>query len=118
MKLQGGKKKFSNLSAGQLRIKRNNLKHETNKCIYDFQHFKTIKSFGENIISGEITISVADEDHSNLLEYIVEFNNKSRPKEKEGRMKKKTFDSVNALYEGRELTFNASIKGILPLNPS
>ena len=109
---------FNEITRWEEKIKRNNLKHETNKCIYDFQHFKTIKSFGENIISGEITISVADEDHSNLLEYIVEFNNKSRPKEKEGRMKKKTFDSVNALYEGRELTFNASIKGILPLNPS
>ena len=33
-----------------------------------------LRSFGENIISGKITISKADEDQSSLLENIVEFN--------------------------------------------
>ena len=38
----------------------------------------------------------------------MEFNNESRPKTKEGKMeKRKTFESATALYEGRELTFNA-----------
>ena len=54
-------------------IKRNNLKYETNKCIYGFQQFKTIRSFTENIISGKITIRKANEDQSNLSENIVEF---------------------------------------------
>ena len=89
MSLQGGEKN-----------KRNNLKYETIKRINDFLQFKTIGPFGENIISGKITISEADEDQSNLLENIVEFNNKSRPKQKKVRWKKNTFDSANVLYEG------------------
>ena len=49
---------------------------------------------------------------------MVEFNNKSRPRSKECKMKKRnTFDSVNALYEGEELTFIAFKKGIFPLKP-
>ena len=40
-------------------------------------------------------------DQSNLLENMVQFNNKSIQKNKEGKDKKmNTFDSVNALYEG------------------
>ena len=39
---------------------------------------------------------------------MVKFNKKSKPKAKENKDKKwNTFDSVNAFYEGRELTFNA-----------
>ena len=38
-------------------------------------------------------------DQSNLLQNMVEFNKKSKP-----RKKKQTFQGVNALYEGQELT--------------
>ena len=52
-------------------------------------------------------------DQTNLLENIVKLNNKSRPNTKEGKAKKQnTFDSVNALYEGRELTLNIFRGGI------
>ena len=42
------------------------------------------RSFGGNIISSKITINEADEDRSNLLENIMEFNNKTRQETKEG----------------------------------
>ena len=55
-------------------------------------------------------------DQTNLLENIMEFNNKSKPKTKEGKDKKRnTFDSVNALYEGQELSVNAFRSGIFPI---
>ena len=39
---------------------------------------------------------------------MIEFNNKSRPKIKECKAEKRDFfDSVNALYKGRELTLTA-----------
>ena len=39
---------------------------------------------------------------------MVKFNKKSKPETKENKDKKRnTFYSVNAFYEGRELTFNA-----------
>ena len=56
-------------------------------------------------------------DKSNLLENMMKFDNKSNPKTKESKAKKKkkSFDSVNALYEGREITFNAFISEIFPV---
>ena len=44
---------------------------------------------------------------------MAKFNNKSRPKTKEGKDKtRNSFDSVIALYEGRELILNAFRSGI------
>ena len=98
------------------KIKRNDLKYETNKPIHDFQQFKTIRSFDKNIISAKVIVSEADEDRSILLKNIVEFNDKSRRRTKEGKMEKRnTFDSVNALYEGQEITLNAFKSGIFLL---
>ena len=52
-------------------------------------------------------------DRTNLLENMVKFNNKSKPKTKEEEDEKRNiFDSVNALYEVRE-TRNAFRSGIL-----
>ena len=40
---------------------------------------------------------------------MVEFSDKPRPKTKEGKNKKRdTYEGVNALYAGRELTLNVS----------
>ena len=81
------------------KIKRSNLNYETNKDIdFDFQQFKTMRSFGESIIGGKFTISEADEDQRNLLENIVEFYNKSGPRAKENKMKKRNTFDRNALY--------------------
>ena len=46
---------------------------------FGFKTFKT-RSFGENICSGEITINEANEEQTDLIEYISNFNNKGRPK--------------------------------------
>ena len=53
---------------------------------------------------------------TNLLENIEEFNNKSKTKTKEGKNKKiNTFESISALYKGRELILNAFRSGTLPI---
>ena len=59
----------------------------------------------------------AEKDQRNLLDNLVEFNNRSRPKNKKGKDKKKdTYDeSAYALYEGRELTPNSFKSGIFPI---
>ena len=55
--------------------------------ICNFQQFETVRFFGDSIYTSNINIGI-EEDQNNLLDNIVEFNNKSRPKTK---------DSVNAL---------------------
>ena len=71
------------------KIKREDLKYKTKNYIYDFQQYETIRSFGESIYTQNISIVEAQEDQSNLLKNIVEFNNKSRPKNKEVEDKKR-----------------------------
>ena len=47
---------------------------------------------------------------------MIEFNNKSRPKNKYGKGKERnTFDSLNALYEGRESILNTFKSGMFPI---
>ena len=49
-----------------------------------------------------------------LLENIVEFNDKSRSRTKEGKVQKiNTFESVAAPYEGRKLILNTIKMGYL-----
>ena len=47
---------------------------------FDFKTFKTIRSFGENVYSGKITVTEANEEQADLMEHV--FNNKARPKNK------------------------------------
>ena len=42
----------------------------------------------ESIYTGKIAIDKAEKDQNNLLEKMVEFNDKSRPKSKDGKGKK------------------------------
>ena len=67
--------------------------------IYNFQHFETIRPFDESSYPQKATIVEVEEDQSNLLKNIVEFNNKSRLKSKEGKHKKRnTYEGAYALY--------------------
>ena len=56
---------------------------------FDFNAFKTIRSFGENIYSGKITTNEADQELADLLEYILNLKNKAGSKNKDGKKKKK-----------------------------
>ena len=57
----------------------------------------------------------AEIDKTNLLENQKEFSEKSKPRtKKRQRQKKKTFKSVNALYERRGLILNAFRSVIFP----
>ena len=68
------------------------------KHIYDFQQYEKIRSFGESIYTGKAKLVEAEEDQSNLLKDIVEFDNKSRPRTKEGKGKKEILVKVHMLF--------------------
>ena len=54
----------------------------SSKESFDFRIFNKIRSFREDIYSWKITINEADQEQADLVEYIVNFNNKARPKNK------------------------------------
>ena len=51
--------------------------------ILDFR----ITSFGDDIYRSKITINEADQEQSDLVEYNINFNNKTRPKKKDDKKK-------------------------------
>ena len=54
-----------------------------------------------------------------LVTNLVKFNNKTRPKNKEGKQKRRdSYESTYALYEGRKSTFNTFKSGTFSLKPS
>ena len=60
----------------------------SSKKPFDFRIFKTIRPFGEDIYSSKITINEADQVQADLVQYIVNFNNKTRSKKKEDKINK------------------------------
>ena len=70
------------------KIKRNDLNYETNKYIFGFQQFETIKSFGDSIYTDKINIDGAEIDQNNLLENFVNFNKNVSQDQKKTELKK------------------------------
>ena len=52
----------------------------SSKELFDFNTFKTVTSFGENIYSSKMTINKVDQKQADLLEYILNSNNKIKQK--------------------------------------
>ena len=48
--------------------------------IYIFQQYDKVRSFGDSIYTGKISIDEAEMDQTNLLKNITDFSDKSRPK--------------------------------------
>ena len=63
--------------------------------------YETIRSFGDSIYNGKISVDEVEIDQSSLLDGLAGFNDRSRPKTAEGKNKKRnTYKSAYAFYEG------------------
>ena len=69
----------------------NGMIYYSSKEPFDFKTLETIRSFDENIYSGKITINEADQEQADLVEYILKFNNKARPNNRDDKKTKKMF---------------------------
>ena len=58
------------------------LVYETDKYVYNFQQYETIRSFGKYIFAGKITLDNADKDQSNLLNEFIDSNKTTKPRDK------------------------------------
>ena len=57
-----------------------------------------MRSFGDSVFTGRITISEADKRKSILLDVISNFENKIRPRSKADKEKKGLYENPIALY--------------------
>ena len=71
------------------KINRNDMIYYSSKEPFNFKTFKIIRSFGENTYSSKITINEADREQTDLVEYILNFNNKARAKNRDDKKWKK-----------------------------
>ena len=71
------------------KVNRNKMVYYSSKEPFDFRIFKTIRSFGDDIYSSKIKINEADREQADLVEYILNFNNKARPKYKDDKKDKR-----------------------------
>ena len=72
-----------------------------------------IRFLGESIYAAKI--HEADMDQTSLLDNMVKCNNNTRPKTKECKYKRNTFDSARALYERPELTLDTLRSELFPI---
>ena len=57
--------------------------------MYDFHWYGTTTSFHDNVCTRKANIVEAEENQNDLINNIVKFNNKSRPRSKEHHNKKR-----------------------------
>ena len=107
------KNELNKIKEYKKKVNRDNVVYYSSKEPFDFRIFKTIRSFGDDIYKSEITINEADQEQSGLVEYILNFNNKARPKNKDD--KKNILNSAENLYYGRELLIGAFKSRLFPL---
>ena len=73
------KKELNQIKEIEKNIDREKLFYKTDKHTFDCKIFNTIRTFGEDIYSGKITLEDVDENQSDLLGEIKKFNDKTRP---------------------------------------
>ena len=81
------KNELNKIKEYKKKVNRDNVVYYSSKEPFDFRIFKAIRSFGDDIYKSEITINEADQEQSGLVEYILNFNNKARPKNKDDKKK-------------------------------
>ena len=83
------KEEFNKTKEIEEKVDREKLFYKTNKNIYNFKIFQTIRTFGEDIYNGETTLEEANEYQTNLSNEISDFIRKTKPKNKEKKREKK-----------------------------
>ena len=93
--------------------------YDLSKQPFDFRIFKTKRFFGDDIYNKRVNIDETYQEQSDLFGYFFYFNSKTKPKsKKDKRRKNDVFDSVENIYNGRELVINAFKSELFPLKPT
>ena len=101
------KNELNKIKEYERKVNRDNMIYYSSKEPFDFRMFKTVRSFGDDIYSSKITINESDQEESDLVQYILNFNNKTRPKNKDDKIYIYILNSTQNLYYGREVVVNA-----------
>ena len=100
------KEEFNKIKEIEKDVDREKLFYKSNKK-NNLKNFQTIRTFGEDIYGGEVTLEEADKDQSDLVEKINDFIKKTKPKSDKKRQEKEDVEkNLYNFYEGREMVLN------------
>ena len=74
------KKEIEKIVKIEKTIDREKIVYKASGNTYDFRKFQTIRTFGNDIDEGKITLEEADRDQSDLADETEKFKDKTRPK--------------------------------------
>ena len=86
-------------------VDREKLVYDSGKYTYDFRMFNTIRTFGEDLYEGKITLEEADEDQSDLTDMINEFTKETRPRNSGKKKEKKPLQKACIIFSMQEKWF-------------
>ena len=109
------KKELDKIPEIEKDVDREKLVYKTNIPTYDFQTFQTIRTFARDIYNGEISLEEANEDQEKLLDEIVYFNKKTKPKSERKKQEKDVIKNLRNFYNGRKKVINAFDSKIFPI---
>ena len=112
------KDELSKIKRYEDKVIRDNLFYDLSNQPFDFRIFKTKRFFSDDIYNKRVDIDEAYQEQSDLFGYffLTLIARQSRSQKKDKRRKKDVFDSVENLYNGRELVINAFKSESFPLN--
>ena len=91
-------------------VDREKLVYDSGKYTYDFRMFNTIRTFGEDLYEGKITLEEADEDQSDLTDMINEFTKETRPRNSWKKQEKKPLQKACIIFSMQEKWFLMALK--------
>ena len=91
-------------------VDREKLVYDSGKYTYDFRMFNTIRTFGEDLYEGKITLEEADEDQSDLTDMINEFTKETRPRNSGKKQEKKPLQKACIIFSMQEKWFLMALK--------
>ena len=74
------KEELKKITELEKNVDREKLLYKASGNTYHFRKFQTIRTFGEDIYEGKITLGEADKDQSDLFNEIKNVSEKMRPK--------------------------------------
>ena len=83
------KKEIDKISEIEKNVDREILVYKSSEYTYSFQNFQTIRTFGRDIYNGEITLKEAEGDQTSLFAEIVNFKNKTKPRDRKKNSKRR-----------------------------
>ena len=89
MKNDEAKKQLDKIKEIEKNVDRDKLIYETNEYTYSFKNFQTIKTFGQDIYEGKITIKETNEYQADLLVEITNFKKNTKAKKSRKKTRKR-----------------------------